>query len=1137
MVTDNLKMSFHSFFKGHYSISYDSKLPMDFSKKVLLFAGQGSANLQDFTQSYKNYPTVKEFVKRADLFLKKEYSLSVENYIKGNVFYNPSMNSKLHSLSLVIIQCAKFNYLQSIGFKINLVTAFSFGEYAALFSIGCISFDDIIKIVAKREMLCPPPNKIGYMIMLRGKPEDLPEELNKIKFYISNKNTNDHFVLSCGPLEKDQIINQLNGTNFSPYLLDNVHQPYHSPLMEDVSYNFLDYLKKENFQFKEPIIPYFSGVTKEIIDRDNFNPKKILALLANQIVTPVDFPNQINSIAKNKTYTFLEVGPGQFCTSCVKRILNDNNYKILKIDKLDGLISHKVSNPKEISTSVFFKPIKYIIERVTGHKVSEVEFNKSFQNDFGIDSLKKAEIVFEVIKESEKNMNVKFNNEINLVDLEVINDLVNLLEDESQSQSELSKKSVPIDMHPEIDFYNYPEQLIQFTLDIRKTYKHEIYLITSNEILSSENKVKTKIYQSLNGHINNGSWIIFDISNLIHLELSPLTNFKQTVISIILFWQKTLIENKDRSLKICLKFINSFEEMNPLFNAFSSFFKSIQLENSQFRFKGIQSSSALGQDELYQLLSTPFDNSIYKLQGKYFKIGFSKDTTEKTQVNLSKVPCIVIIGGAGGISQSLLLDQPFPVESQIFLLGRRHSNDKNIKDIILRLKSYYNHLTYLQVDACNHMALRDNLKKVQGDKNNIDLLINSAGIEYSKNFIYKNSDEIIKELDSKCIISLNIKNLTDEIKINNIFTFSSITGVFGNKGQSIYAFSNGFINALSQSSSNTVNSKVIHWPAWEDTGMTALPGNKLALLDRHFHLMPKYIGNKFFRDILSTKTPLSNLIISAQDLSMFQLHQFNYKSIRPFIGSEKISNDLSFSLNFSIRSHVFLQDHIYNGICLVPGAYMISMFLTIAFLHDIELVQINNFKIYNPLIIKGDQNKVQLMIKIENQKMFDAKLINQSNISACKLTSLVDYTENKWWSEDHDFDEITPKVIYDDNLFHGKKFQTINNIHLKKNQLKTSIIIADLLPLTGVQKLDNYTLYIDTIFQLINLHPNSKSLKLPNSVSKLLIFPDIINSIKLTIYCEIEREDKFETLARAVILNELNQTCMLLDGIILKNIT
>jgi NAD(P)-dependent dehydrogenase (short-subunit alcohol dehydrogenase family)/acyl carrier protein len=110
-----------------------------------------------------------------------------------------------------------------------------------------------------------------------------------------------------------------------------VSAAFHSNLVKDAQQPFSRALKTIDIQ--ESDIPVFSNITGKPYPAEPENAKQ---LLADHLLSPVDFVGEINRLYTMGVRTFVEVGPKSVLTGLVKSILKGQHFKAVSIDSTLG---------------------------------------------------------------------------------------------------------------------------------------------------------------------------------------------------------------------------------------------------------------------------------------------------------------------------------------------------------------------------------------------------------------------------------------------------------------------------------------------------------------------------------------------------------------------------------------------------------------------------------------------------------------------------------------------------------------------------------------------------------------------------------------------------------------------------------
>ena len=94
--------------------------------------------------------------------------------------------------------------------KPDVVTAHSFGEFAALTVSGMVSFEDMFEIVYYRDLWSPGKNVAGQMIAVEADRSKIQKTLEGQAYFISNCNSPTQTVISSASEAVPRLIECLH---------------------------------------------------------------------------------------------------------------------------------------------------------------------------------------------------------------------------------------------------------------------------------------------------------------------------------------------------------------------------------------------------------------------------------------------------------------------------------------------------------------------------------------------------------------------------------------------------------------------------------------------------------------------------------------------------------------------------------------------------------------------------------------------------------------------------------------------------------------------------------------------------------------------------------------------------------------
>lgn len=210
---------------------------------------------------------------------------------------------------------------KSLGkdFRPAMVAGHSLGEFSALVAAGALSFEEGLKLVAKRagamQKACEAqPSTMAAVLAL---PDEKVEEVCAAVDGIvapANYNCPGQVVIS-GTIEAiDEACAKMKEAGAKRALKLKVGGAFHSPLMQPAQEELAEAI--EAADFREPICPVYQNVD----GRPHSDPKEIKANLIKQLTAPVHWTQDVETMVADGADEFIELGPGNVLQGLVKKI-------------------------------------------------------------------------------------------------------------------------------------------------------------------------------------------------------------------------------------------------------------------------------------------------------------------------------------------------------------------------------------------------------------------------------------------------------------------------------------------------------------------------------------------------------------------------------------------------------------------------------------------------------------------------------------------------------------------------------------------------------------------------------------------------------------------------------------------------
>ncbi|WP_075187490.1 SDR family NAD(P)-dependent oxidoreductase [Teredinibacter haidensis] len=313
-----------------------------------------------------------------------------------------------------------------------------------------------------------------------------------------------------------------------------------------------------------------------------------------------------------------------------------------------------------------------------------------------------------------------------------------------------------------------------------------------------------------------------------------------------------------RKMKILSVAKGDHRTASSLIQGLSGFYKSIKLEKPTY------SGRVLLLDEL-DLQSQSFANIVKDELGfddTRVDLAYIKDERYGRQFvtfnDFSKVNELVkpetgcgfksggtylVTGGLGALGILVAKHLISNYQADIYLTGRSELTPEKMA-LLTGLCESGGSVTYLRGDVAEIDTVNNWIDQINQSGKWINGVIHSAGVIEDNFVIKKEYSAFQRVLAPKVKGTVALDVATKDQPIDVFVLFSSVTGIFGNLGQSDYGYGNSFEdyyshyrNVLSENGQRNGSAVSINWPYWKDGGMQ-LGDKEEEILFKNFGITP-----------------------------------------------------------------------------------------------------------------------------------------------------------------------------------------------------------------------------------------------------------------------------------------------------------
>ncbi len=312
---------------------YFNERPLrDDEKVAFLFPGQGVQYLNMGGDLPQYFPIVKEMFHKVFCFLPPNIAkflpsmLSNEDgaefFDKDDYLNNLLMHPRYNHPAVIALGAVVLEVLLRVGIKPDVVAGHSLGEYLALYAAGVFDLETLIKIVTTRgEDFGGNDFNKGVMVSVGASADEVSEMLKKFKnVTIANKNCPVQTVISGDMDAVKKVVSSFERRGILCKQLP-VVGAFHNPSLYRCVDSFRQFLC--GFKVRHPRLPVQCNLTGKPYRVDKDFSSYLCDALSKELVSPVEFINNILSLYESGVRLFIEVGPKSTLCSFVDNILKD----------------------------------------------------------------------------------------------------------------------------------------------------------------------------------------------------------------------------------------------------------------------------------------------------------------------------------------------------------------------------------------------------------------------------------------------------------------------------------------------------------------------------------------------------------------------------------------------------------------------------------------------------------------------------------------------------------------------------------------------------------------------------------------------------------------------------------------------
>lgn len=300
----------------------------------IVFPGQGSQYVGMGKEIYEGSSLAREIFDKADEVLGTQLKSLCFNGPENDLTLTFNAQPAILTHSIAVYK----EVMARVKITPGMFAGHSLGEYTALVAAGALRFEDALILVRNRGnyMQSAVPPGVGAMAAIIG--FDISRVREIIEFTkrdevleIANHNSPEQFVISGNAGAVDRCIEGLKRAGAKRCIKLNVSAPFHCSLMKPAAQKLSEDLNR--VEFLRMHAPVVTNVGARIIT----GSEEFRGILAEQVVSPVQWVDCVKTMLNAGVKKFIEIGPGRVLSGLIKRL--DKNLTVVNIEKQDDIAS------------------------------------------------------------------------------------------------------------------------------------------------------------------------------------------------------------------------------------------------------------------------------------------------------------------------------------------------------------------------------------------------------------------------------------------------------------------------------------------------------------------------------------------------------------------------------------------------------------------------------------------------------------------------------------------------------------------------------------------------------------------------------------------------------------------------------
>lgn len=634
----------------------------------------------------------------------------------------------------------------------------------------------------------------------------------------------------------------------------------------------------------------------------------------------------------------------------IKKLVENKNLKKTSTDR------QHIQEPSQSTLELLLN----IVSQMTGFPLENIDGSMHLLDDLNLDSIKAGELI------ASATMQLKITNEIDPIALSGLSlEGISSYLDSLQSKTVSHTEEVQIEEVSQLKMTNktwvrgfrLKNTLNEIDTQLYTLNKESIGILFPDIVEILYEEMSFQLAKSIKGIFDN-----YEIDSILSTYDNYTHKYKDVVAILpkpsvnMMFDESSILkalEYISTPLLVPLNSLTYIQFDSPIFHhnqitniqsgCTNAYAASAHLEHKNTRIRVIDCNSNLHEKVISeillqeQLLKDKYIFSSYDINGARYTNKselYEVQLEKRREYTFGKKDVILVTGGAKGITAECALALALKTGSKMALVGSStfsYATEEN-SEIAQTLKRFKEHSiihSYYSCDISNNKEVVKLVSNIENDFGTVTCIIHGAGINNFGRASRLDVKKAAKDCAPKVLGIINLCKALDKNELRLIVGLSSIIGMTGMPGNSVYGFSNEALNIVLQNY-NKINSQTdvisIAYSVWDEVGMGAKMGSTKHLEKMGIYAITVNKGVEHFLRLIEHKSQEQFVAVSSKlgGLDTWQQKFFTKPNANRFVKDIlQLDNEVELisKVNLSLESDIYLKDHKYRNVYLLPTVF------------------------------------------------------------------------------------------------------------------------------------------------------------------------------------------------------------------------